>query len=422
VIDRKKVMKQTEEAAARSGRFRYLKKNATTNLRIFEYKDKDGDNVFAQAMTEHRRVGQGGKGLGVCRAEVFGLPCAMCKVNQIASDTGKDRPFQSRTRYVVNAMDVNDTRKKECRLWVLPASVFDDLAEYSLNEEWASLFEPKDGIVVGIKREGSGLDTEYSTVMGRKAYPVDKSILGQVVDPLDEIRDPGLESQCAEIGFAVEDIFEADELEAIEKPTTKKSSKKANTKTKRASSLKPPAFDIGQPVRYKDEEDICHVVEIDGDTYKIEDPGGGMWDVEADDLTAADEVAEEGFLVGDSVFYKNEKTPCTIVSIDSDTQVTIKDKNGDEFDEIDITDLTADDIPFDDGGDRSKDADAPKCFGDPELYDEDDKECKACDYYDECGGNANLNKAGVGNVRKPARKAGGSDIDDIVGSIIGKRR
>jgi hypothetical protein len=418
MIDRKKVMKQTEEAAQRSGRFRYLKKNATTSLRIAEYEDKDGDNMFAQLMTEHRREGQGGKGLGVCRMEVFGLPCAMCKVNQIASDTGKDRPFVSRSRYVVNGMDVNDKRK-EFRLWVLPTSVFDDLAEYSLNEEWASLFEPKDGVVANIKREGSGLDTEYTTVLGRKAYPIDKKQLSQIVNPLDEIRDPGLEAQCAEIGVTVEDIFEANELEAVEKPAekSKKTSKKA---TKKASNLKPPVFDIGQPVKYQDEEDICHVAEIDGDTYTIEDPGGGTWDVEADDLTAVEE--DEGFSVGDSVFYQKEKTPCTIVSIDSDTQVTIRDKDGDEFDKIDITDLrVADDIPFEGGGDK-KEEDAPKCFGDPQLYDEDDKECKACHWYDECGGNANLNKAGVGNNRKPAKKAGSSDADDIVASIVGGKR
>lgn len=419
-IDRKKVMRQTEEAAARSGRFRYLKKNTTTNLRVFEYQDKDGDSVFAQSMTEHRRVGQGGKGLGICRREVFGLPCAMCRVNQIASDTGKDRPFQSRTRYVVNAMDVNDTRKKECRLWVFPATVFDDLAELALNEEWADIFEPKKGVPVGVKKEGSGLETEYTTLPGRKAYPVDKSVLSQIVDPLDEIRDPGLESQCAEIGIAVEDIFEPDELKVAEESKVKKSSKKV-TKTEKASSLELPAFDIGQPVRYKDEEAICHVTAIDGDKCTVEDESKEEFDVEVSDLTAVEE--DEGFKVGDSVFYKDEKTVCTVTSIDNDTQVSITDKDGVLYDEIDITDLRADDIPFDGGGEKkAKDEDAPKCFGDPQLYDVDDKECKACGYYDECGGNADLNKAGVGKNRTPARKAGSSDIDDIVGNIIGKKK
>jgi len=204
----------------------------------------------------------------------------------------------------------------------------------------------------------------------------------------------------------------------MDKPETKKSSKKA---TPKASSLKPPAFDIGQAVTYKDEEDICHITGIDGDNFTIEDPGGGEWDVEADDLTAVEE--DEGFSVGDSVFYEDEKTACTIVSIDSDTQVTIKDVDGEEFSEIDLTDLMADDdIPFDNGGKKEKDEDAPKCFGDPQLYDADDRECKACGYYDECGGNADLNKAGVGNNRTPAAKSGSSDADDIVGSIIGGKR
>jgi len=76
MIDRKKVTKQTEEAAQRSGRFRYLKKNSVTNLRILEFVDADGDRVFAQQMVEHRRQGQGGSALSLCRKETFGKPCA----------------------------------------------------------------------------------------------------------------------------------------------------------------------------------------------------------------------------------------------------------------------------------------------------------------------------------------------------------
>jgi hypothetical protein len=167
MIDRKKTKKLTDEAARRSGRFRYLKKNATTMLRIVEYQDKDGDLMFAQPLVEHRRQGQGGKSLGICRAEIFGKTCGYCRANQKERDAGRDAPFISRTRYVVNGADI-ENEPDNLRLWVIPTKVFNAVAEYALDDDWKDVLEPKTGFAFAIKRTGASLDTEYTTKPTRK--------------------------------------------------------------------------------------------------------------------------------------------------------------------------------------------------------------------------------------------------------------
>lgn len=419
-IDRKKVMKQTEEAAQRSGRFRYLKKGATTNLRVLEYKDKDGSMMFAQQQVEHRRGGQGGKGIGICRTETFGEPCAFCRANQIARDSGQDAPFTSRTRYVINAINIDDD-PNTVRLWVIPTTVFNDLAEYVLDEEWADVLEPKKGYAFGIKREGSGLDTTYTVKPQRKVYPVGKAVLDQVVDPLDEIRDPGLEAPCAEIGVAVGDLFEPDELEQKERPSERamRETDGGKKKPKKASKPEAPKFNKGDAVTFEDEKAVCYITEIDGDDCTIKDPEGKEWTVAMDDLVLVEDPEPEaiGLEIGAAVLYRDEKATCHISDIDTDAGTAeIEDKDGNLFD-VEIDDLTSakDDIPFDS-------SDAPKCFGDENLFDADDDECKKCGYFDECGGNAELNKAGVDKKQKstgrPAQKPKDRSTDDIVSDII----
>jgi len=437
MINRSKVMKQMEDAASRSGKFRYLKKDTTTNLRVLEYTDADGDQMFAQIQVEHRKVGQqGGQSLGICRMETLGLPCAYCRINKIAIDSGKGRVFESRSRYVINAIAVDEDSQR-VKFWVVPTSVFDQMSEYAMDDEWKDVFELKTGFAFGVKREGSGLDTTYTVKVKRQPYPVSKEIAKQATDPKPEIRDPGLEAQCAELGVSVGDIFETSELEEKssniksrkKKETVEPEPKKDNYKPSRNTSM----FEIGQAVTYEDEEAVCHVSKIDGDDITIEDEAGEEYDATPEQLhPVADEhpdLPDEGLKVGDLVLYKDEDTPCEITKIAKDGTYTIKDSEDNEFEDIAEDDLTKTEIPFDgSGGDAEVDHDenAPKCFGDPKLYDEDDDECIKCNYHDECSGNVGLDKAGVGKgSRKPAKTAASGkklakkeDVDDAADDLI----
>lgn len=449
MIDRKKTKRLTDEAARRSGRFRYLKKDATTILRVLEYQDKDGDTVFAQPLVEHRRQGQGGKSLGICREELFGKPCVFCRVNQIESDAGRSAPFISRTRYVVNAVDI-ENEPTNLRMWVLPVTVFNSIAEYALDDEWKDVLEAKTGFAFALKRSGAGLDTEYTTKPTRKAYPVNKNILSQVKDPIGSIRDQSLEDQAAQAGVDLNDIFDDTELSKIDSDggeQPKKSSKKLEPKI----HPEEPTIDVGSPVHYGDEEQVCHVVSIDGNDVTIEDPDGGKWDVSLDEISLADEGAgdggEEDWNDGDRVEVEidGDMYPGTIAFIkgdkakvefdDGDKQMVLLDELVEPDDSGDEPEETGDDEP----------AERPQCFGDGELYGENDDECKKCGFYEECGGNVELDNAGVGKSKaqaasdkkantappkkkakkttkaKPKAKSGKSPSvdDDIVAGILG---
>jgi len=435
LIDKKKVMKQTEEAAQRSGRLRFLKKNATTNLRIFEYEDEDGAVVFAQRLVEHRRQGEGGKGLGICRQEVFGKPCAYCAANALAVEKGAGFVFTSRTRYVVNAVDM-DNEPKNVRLWVIPTTVFSDIADYALDEEWSDILEPKKGYGFAIKRTGQGLDTAYSTKVHRKSHPVGKDVIKQIANPLEGLRDPGLEAQCAELGVQATDLFDSAELEKLEKrggsksKRDKKADKPAETPARTPSDVD-ESFMVGQAVRYEDEDGVCHVVKTEGDVITIEDAEGDEYDATADQLTVVEESPEDDFEVGDLVNYDDEDGNCTVVKILSDTEVTVKDAEGDEYD-VEVGKLVKVEEEKEAGkakktgkGKSTKstetDGDRPKCFGDPSLFDADDDECGKCSFNGECSANVDLNTAGVGNAGKAAEKSEGKkDADDILSGILGK--
>ena len=419
-IDRKKVAKQTAEAAQRSGRFRYLKKNSTTTLRVLEYKDNDGDTVFAALQTEHRKIGgDAQKAEGICRQATFGQPCAYCRINQMADDSGKNKPYNSRSRYVINAIDVNDDAKR-VKLFVVPASVFDQMAEYALSDEWGDIFEADKGVPISVKREGSGLDTEYSSIPGRKPLAISKEIMKQVVNPLTEIRDIGCEGQCEEIGCKMEQLWTTEEIEELigDAPKTKKESKKS---VKKEETIDPTedesgVFEIGEEVRVYGEDDVVyHISQINGTDFVVEDEKGDEYDVTEEELLKLEVDADGVFNVGDIVHYKDEEDTCEITALDGST-ATIKDGNGDEFEfDIDTLSLAQDEDT------KEEVEEKPKCFGKEDMFDESDKECKKCDSMAECSGNIELDKAGVGKhkPKKTKKKKASADNDDFINSIVG---
>ena len=419
-IDRKKVAKQTAEAAQRSGRFRYLKKNSTTTLRVLEYKDNDGDTVFATLQTEHRKIsGDAQKAEGICRRATFGQPCAYCRINTMADDSGKTKPYNSRSRYVINAIDVNDDPKR-VKLFVIPASVFDQMAELALSDEWGDIFEAEKGVPINVKREGSGLDTEYTSLPGRKPLTVSKEIMKQVVNPLTEIRDVGCEGQCEEIGCKMEQLWTTEEIEELTKDTSKTKKPAAGKAKKEEPESEAPAddesgeFEVGEEVRVNGEDDVIyHISAINGTDYVVEDEKGDEYDVTEDELLKLEVDADGVFNVGDIVHYQDEEDTCEITALDGST-ATIKDSNGDEF-EFDIDTLSL-----------AQDEDVeekPKCFGKEDMFDESDKECKKCDFLAECGGNVELDKAGVGKhkPKKTEKKKASADDDDFINSIVGSK-
>jgi len=368
-VNRDKVKKQMAENKQRSGKFRYLPKDSTTALRIVEFEDEDGEVIFARQLVEHREVGSSsGKALGVCRQETFGEPCAFCAVNKKSKDAGGDWVYSSKRRFAVNAVDVNDSAPS-MRIWMLPVTAYDQIAEFVMDEEYADVLEQKPGLAFGCKREGSGLDTEYTCKPQRKPWPVSAELMKQVTDPLESFADPGLEAQCETIGYELSDLFDDSELEPSDsgkKKGTKKDKAKTTTKSKKSGKGKEkelpvdePTIEVGSAVLYEDEDVVYHVNSIDGDDIEIEDDDENVYEATLDQLklvpdeeepTVEDEESgeteevDETITEGCEVTYLEEEDICTVKSIDGD-DVVIEDGNGDQFD-VSLEDLTYAGLPF----------------------------------------------------------------------------
>ena len=208
-FDRDAVKGQGERAASSMGNYRFLKKNTTTTLRILEFTNNEGKVVFATEFVEHTRTELPGKSIDLCRAAQFGEVCAYCTINAKAAANGESTPFGTRTRYAVNAIDLND-EQSGVRLWIIPVSVFKQLVDVTDNDDWNTAFEFKEGVAIQIKSTGELKDTKYAVSLGRKPRPITKQQAAQVADPMTKILDLGLEHQCLVLGVAVGDIFDGD--------------------------------------------------------------------------------------------------------------------------------------------------------------------------------------------------------------------
>jgi hypothetical protein len=251
-VDREALKKQMEKQKARSagGKIRFLNKSGTTTLRLVGFKDEDGNEQFAR---EHHSWGRkGGQGQPITnRAMMFDKTDLIAKVLEKEADA----PFKARVTYICNGVDISQT-KQEMKRWQLPATVWASIAEYLMDEDFENLLDPKLGVAVKIKRSGSGLETEYSVVVSPKPVPVSKELMKGVIDPLDDVDDPGIAGQAAAAGLDASDYFDEDELEELntEKPK-KKSKAKPAADDEDEEDAPPPKKKAKPPVEDEDEDE-----------------------------------------------------------------------------------------------------------------------------------------------------------------------
>ena len=368
-VNRDKVKRQMAESKQRSGAFRYLPKDSTTALRITEFEDADGDIAFARVLAEHRKAGSsGGKAESVCREETFGRPCAYCKVNEQSKGEGGDRVYDTKRKYAVNGIDINEKQPSN-KIWLLPVTAYEQIADYVTDDEYVDILEQKPGLPFNCKKEGSGLDTTYTCKPKRDPWPVSKELMAQVSDPVESFVDPGLEAQCSELGYDISELFDDSELEPLngsdkkKKSSAKKETDKTPKKTSKKSSSKSKkeaTIDVGSEVLYEDEEVIYHVTSINGDEIEIEDSEENIYDATIDQLKLVTDKSEdapedaepeeepveqdETIVVGCEVNYLDEKSICTVKKIKG-TKVVIEDGEGDQYD-VELEDLTYAGLPF----------------------------------------------------------------------------
>lgn len=343
VVDRDTLRRETEEAKAQMGKVRFLKKNATTHLRIVEFTDSGGVVRFHRRVVQHRDA-SGKKVVGLCRVQTVEQPCVFCKVNEQAQDEGGDPVFRRQTQYWVNGMDINESSPR-MRLWALPATAWQPIADTVMSDEWADILEAKTGHPFMVTRSGSGLDTEYSATPGRKPYPVPAAALGEVVDPFDEVEDPGLEAQCRVANVELDDVFDDAELQEAGVAAT-------------AGEAAAPAPEPPMPQQWR--------------------VGGRI-------------TANLG---------EGEQFAGVITSVDEENQlVDVTFDDGDVSNDINFADLEVETEQPASGPLFQQGTPSPgeDCFGDAALFDPTDPECKDCDQFAEC-------KAAIGAAAAPRRR------------------
>jgi len=423
-VDRDLLDQQMEEAQRRSGMFRYPKSGNTYRLRILEYTNSKGRVGFAQPRSEHRIKDQGGRGLGVCRFELADLPCPICRVNKIRRDNGKDQKFTTRTRYVMNAVDV-DNDPDNVRLWVMPKTVFEAICSFATDDDWKDVLEPKKGCCFKIKVTGSGLDTEYKTSVERKPTPIKKSISDEVVDPIDKIRIPSMRSVCESIGLFPEDIYSEDEIEQEEsdgkaKKEEEVSAKSGKTPKKTSKKEKPSGIEVGSKVKYEDEDEICEVDDFDETTgnVTIRDSKGEIYNVDLSTLTLVEEEEGPEFEIGSRVVAEIEGEPYhgKVSKIAKEgAEITFDDGDVDIFP---YEDIKMEEEPEEEPEETSS-SDDPQCFGDKDYYDPEDADCKGCSHFEKCGAKVKKGKKGKKGKKEESDSEDDDESKDVLADILG---
>lgn len=126
----------------------------------------------------------------ICADKTFGKPCDVCEaINKSlavsASDkmTEKLKEARSSQRYLMNVLHLTGPEPTKVQVLEVGTGIFQDVC--NLIGEYGDITDLTNGIDIKIKREGSGLDTEYSVLPAAKSQPVPKTVLANLVN-LDE--------------------------------------------------------------------------------------------------------------------------------------------------------------------------------------------------------------------------------------------
>lgn len=369
---RKQLNQRKEQRAA--GNVEYIKKDTTRNLRILEFTTPDGTVHFARTVVQHRLKADTKKTI-IDRQKTLGLPCACARLNALCSEKGTDSPFaRAQTIYYINAIDVDQTPHK-VKIFQIPSSVWETIAEMLVSDEWKDVLDPQNGHTFAITRQGEGLDTEYPTIVGRKPWPVNETLLKQVVDPITAVVDPGIQGQCDALGIQPTDLWsDYDQMADVEpvdtkklaggtkKSTPAKSEPKAAPKGPSANKPKKAAFAVGQRVEAQFDDGNWYLGEVSSDE------GDGSFGVQFDDgdsgtYPASKIRAEEGAaepeapseepeslvgVAGTGVFPDDgEKYACTVVEHYQDRNLLkVEWADGTPASVITVDEFEVDDIPF----------------------------------------------------------------------------
>lgn len=183
--------KQKEMAAKKSRQNTLKPQPGSHSYRILPSWRGDGEGQFWHDMGMHfiKTAESGTKPAAVyiCTEKTFGKPCDVCdaitKSLAVSADdkmTEKLKEARSSQRYLMNVLHLSGPEPTKVQVLEVGQGVFQDIC--NLVVEYGDITDLENGVDIKIKREGSGLDTEYSVLPAAKSQPVPKTALANLVN------------------------------------------------------------------------------------------------------------------------------------------------------------------------------------------------------------------------------------------------
>lgn len=196
---------QKQKMARNAGKAKDLKEGKT-RLRILPGW-RDADPVFFHAFGLHWIKDETGKLQAVvgCYDHTYDQPCRFCDALDSAGKGTTDEKIlkvigdaRSKKRMLVNAVERVKDQPDSVELYALPWSVFRDIVNImdTYGEEYGNMTDLASGADFIIERAGKGMDTTYTVVPAPSSKPVDKAVMGKIIN-IDEYVKGEFESKAA---------------------------------------------------------------------------------------------------------------------------------------------------------------------------------------------------------------------------------
>lgn len=253
---------------------------------------RNGDQTFWQDFGLHfihgvtpDKDGKTLRAIYLCVDKVHGRPCPICEAISSGIATTKDDAVHkalgdsaSSSCVLVNALVLTGDDKETPVIFELRPSVFRQILD--LIPEYGDITSLDEGIDLIINREGSGLNTKYTTMPAAKSAPVPKSVMDKLND-LDEYvkqeYDQGLNKALIAVGAVAG---------ALPAPSSSASASIANDSDELGSVLEDDEPIEGEIVSETLVEDVVEAPVAESAATATVDTSNTVSDDELDDLLA----------------------------------------------------------------------------------------------------------------------------------------
>lgn len=206
-MDAKKLMdmvkgKRSELAAKANRKEKTAKmKDGRNRVRILPGWRGAEDPTFWHDYGQHFIKGLDGqiKAVFTCADKTYGKPCAVCdgleRTIQSSTDDAVIKKLtegKARARILVNALLPESDEPNKPVILELPVGVFQSILD--LMDEWGNVLDPAEGRDIIINRTGSGINVEYTAQPAAKQTAVAPSVLKNLNNLDDYVREEGEES------------------------------------------------------------------------------------------------------------------------------------------------------------------------------------------------------------------------------------